>query len=46
MRFSVIQWLGTTYTINPQTQEVRRAKELSFIWEVPTINPIGINQFV
>ena len=44
MRFSVIQWLGTT--INPQTQEVRRAKELSFIWELPTINPIGINQFV
>ena len=44
MRFSVIQWLGTT--TNPKTQEVRRAKELSFIWEVPTINPIGINQFV
>ena len=41
MRFS---GLGSEITLN--TQDVHRAKELYYIWEVPTINPIGINQFV
>ena len=44
MKFSVIQWLGTN--INPDTQEKGKAKELECICDVPTINPIGINQFV
>ena len=44
MRFSVIQWLETN--INPNFQDVRRARELYFNWEVPTITPISINQFV
>ena len=44
MSFSVIQWLGTK--INPNTQNRCRAKELEFIWDVPTVSSIGINQFV
>ena len=44
MRFCVIQWLGSK--TNPKTQNLRRAKEMAFIWDVLTINPIGINQFV
>ena len=44
MRFSVIEWLGAQ--INPDTQNRRRAKELNFIWDVLTITPTGINQFV
>ena len=44
MRFSVIHWLGTKN--NPNTQNWHTAKEMGYIWEVPTIHPIGINQFV
>ena len=44
MKFSVIQWSGTE--INPQTKNKCRAIEMDFIWDVPTINPIGINEFV
>ena len=44
MRFGVIEWLGAK--INPDTQTRHRANELKFIWDVPTITPIGTNQFV
>ena len=44
MRFSVIEWLGSE-TI-PTTQEKRRAKKSYYIWEVPTVHPTAINQFV
>ena len=44
MKFSVIQWLGNKN--NPEMTAKRRAVENSFIWNIPTVAPIGINQFI
>ena len=44
MRFSVVQWLGNE--IGPKMMSTRRKHELRHIWDIPTIAPIGINQYV
>ena len=44
MKCSVIQWLG-----NQNDSEMtikRRSAENNFIWNIPTVAPIGINQFI
>ena len=44
MQFSVIQWLGNEN--NPNMTVKRKAVENSYIWNIPTVAPIGINQFI
>ena len=44
MKFSVIQWLGNEN--NPNMTIKRITVENSFIWNIPTVAPIGINQFI
>ena len=44
LRFSMIEWLGTK--TNLKTQDNCRARELGFMWDVTTINPTAIKQFV
>ena len=44
MRFSVVHWLGNE--IGPKCRSTRRKHELRLIWDIPTIAPIGINQYV
>ena len=44
MKFSVIQWLGNRN--DPEMTIKRRKAENSFIWNIPTVAPIGINQFI
>ena len=44
MRFSVVQWLGNE--TGPDITSTRRKHELRHIWDIPTIAPIGINQYV
>ena len=44
MRFSVVQWLGNK--TGPDCMSNRRKLELKYIWYIPTIVPLGINQYV
>ena len=44
MRFSVVQWLGNK--TGPDCMSNRRKLELKYIWDIPTIAPLGINQYV
>ena len=44
MRFSVVQWLDNQ--TGPECMSNRRMLELKYIWDVPTIAPLGINQYV
>ena len=44
IKFSVIQWLGNQN--DPEITIKRRAAENSLIWYIPTVAPIGINQFI
>ena len=44
MRFSVVQWLGNRN--DPEMTTIRRQAESQLIWDIPTVAPIGINQFV
>ena len=44
MKFSVIQWLGNKN--DPEMTLKRRSVENGFIWNIPTVAPIGINQFI
>ena len=43
-KFSVIQWLGNRN--DPDMTQIRRKVENGFIWNIPTVAPIGINQFI
>ena len=44
MKFSVIEWLGNKN--GPEMTAKRRNRELQLIWNIPTVSPIGVNQFV
>ena len=44
MKFSVVQWLGNRN--DPEMTIKRRLVENRFIWNIPTVAPIGINQFI
>ena len=44
LKFSVMQWLGNKN--DPEITIKRRVVDNSFIWNIPTVAPIGINQFI
>ena len=44
MKFSVIKWLGNN--TGPDCMGNRRRQKLKYMWNVPTVSPIGINQYV
>ena len=44
MWFSVVQWLGNENS--PKMTQLRRKAENRYIWDIPTVAPIGINQFI
>ena len=44
MKFSIIQWLGNKNDL--EMTKKRRSVENGYIWNIPTVAPIGINQFI
>ena len=44
MKFTVVEWLGNRN--DPEMTKKRRARESHLIWAIPTVSPVGVNQFV